>query len=303
MKKDHYLSRINIIILVIIFSICSIITTLLITNKRAMTSEDSKPGFLEVTDVKDITNNGTKYKVESLDETYNKNNLLISKQKYEPKQENIFKTDDDEFDYFGNCFYPQISGLKNSLIQEKINKELKALTIDTEFYTEFTVNSNFGNTLSITISKLVDKDSFENTYLNYNLTTGKQLALKDLFIKKANLNYILSSSIYNSLAESIANIGLTDAAEFSNLHEITAEYLNKYNDGEKVNFYFTSRFVYIVMDNSSEAVKKLNLDDSSLYIDMQEYYDQVAIYKKYLTEKTIFDDSFTETEKNIKVFN
>ena len=303
MKKDHYLSRINIIILVIIFSICSIITTLLITNKRAMTSEDSKPGFLEVTDVKDITNNGTKYRVESLDETYNKNNLLISKQKYEPKQENIFKTDDDEFDYFGNCFYPQISGLKNSLIQEKINKELKALTIDTEFYTEFTVNSNFGNTLSITISKLVDKDSFENTYLNYNLTTGKQLALKDLFIKKANLNYILSSSIYNSLAESIANIGLTDAAEFSNLHEITAEYLNKYNDGEKVNFYFTSRFVYIVMDNSSEAVKKLNLDDSSLYIDMQEYYDQVAIYKKYLTEKTIFDDSFTETEKNIKVFN
>ena len=303
MKKDHYLSRINIIILVIIFSICSIITTLLITNKRAMTSEDSKPGFLEVTDVKDITNNGTKYRVESLDETYNKNNLLISKQKYEPKQENIFKTDDDEFDYFGNCFYPQISGLKNSLIQEKINKELKALTIDTEFYTEFTVNSNFGNTLSITISKLVDKDSFENTYLNYNLTTGKQLALKDLFIKKANLNYILSSSIYNSLAESIANIGLTDAAEFSNLHEITAEYLNKYNDGEKVDFYFTSRFVYIVMDNSSEAVKKLNLDDSSLYIDMQEYYDQVAIYKKYLTEKTIFDDSFTETEKNIKVFN
>ena len=303
MKKDHYLSRINIIILVIIFSICSIITTLLITNKRAMTSEDSKPGFLEVTDVKDITNNGTKYRVESLDETYNKNNLLISKQKYEPKQENIFKTDDDEFDYFGNCFYPQISGLKNSLIQEKINKELKALTIDTEFYTEFTVNSNFGNTLSITISKLVDKDSFENTYLNYNLTTGKQLALKDLFIKKANLNYILSSSIYNSLAESIAKIGLTDAAEFSNLHEITAEYLNKYNDGEKVDFYFTSRFVYIVMDNPSEAVKKLNLDDSSLYIDMQEYYDQVAIYKKYLTEKTIFDDSFTETEKNIKVFN
>ena len=303
MKKDHYLSRINIIILVIIFSICSIITTLLITNKRAMTSEDSKPGFLEVTDVKDITNNGTKYRVESLDETYNKNNLLISKQKYEPKQENIFKTDDDEFDYFGNCFYPQISGLKNSLIQEKINKELKALTIDTEFYTEFTVNSNFGNTLSITISKLVDKDSFENSYLNYNLTTGKQLALKDLFIKKANLNYILSSSIYNSLAESIANIGLTDAAEFSNLHEITAEYLNKYNDGEKVDFYFTSRFVYIVMDNSSEAVKKLNLDNSSLYIDMQKYFDQVAIYKKYLTEKTIFDDSFTETEKNIKVFN
>ena len=303
MKKDHYLSRINIIILVIIFSICSIITTLLITNKRAMTSEDSKPGFLEVTDVKDITNNGTKYRVESLDETYNKNNLLISKQKYEPKQENIFKTDDDEFDYFGNCFYPQISGLKNSLIQEKINKELKALTIDTEFYTEFNVNSNFGNTLSITISKLVDKDSFENTYLNYNLTTGKQLALKDLFIKKANLNYILSSSIYNSLAESIAKIGLTDAAEFSNLHEITAEYLNKYNDGEKVDFYFTSRFVYIVMDNSSEAVKKLNLDNSSLYIDMQKYFDQVAIYKKYLTEKTIFDDSFTETEKNIKVFN
>ena len=87
------------------------------------------------------------------------------------------------------------------------------------------------------------------------------------------------------------------------INEITAEYLNKYNDGEKVDFYFTSRFVYIVMDNSSEAVKKLNLDDSSLYIDMQEYYDQVAIYKKYLTEKTIFDDSFTETEKNIKVFN
>ena len=303
MKKDHYLSRINIIILVIIFSICSIITTLLITNKRAMTSEDSKPGFLEVTDVKDITNNGTKYRVESLDETYNKNNLLISKQKYEPKQENIFKTDDDEFDYFGNCFYPQISGLKNSLIQERINKELKSLTIDTGFYTEFTVSSNFGNTLSITISKLVDKDSFENSYLNYNLTTGKQLALKDLFIKKANLNYILSSSIYNSLAESIAKIGLTDAAEFSNLHEITAEYLNKYNDGEKVDFYFTSRFVYIVMDNSSEAVKKLNLDNSSLYIDMQKYFDQVAIYKKYLTEKTIFDDSFTETEKNIKVFN
>lgn len=303
MKKDPYLSRINIIILVIIFSICSIITTLLITNKRAMTSEDSKPGFLEVTEVKDITNNGTKYRVESLDETYDKNNLLISKQKYEPKQENIFKTDDDEFDYFGNCFYPQISGLKNSLIQEKINKELKALTIDTEFYTEFIVNSNFGNTLSITISKLVDKDSFENTYLNYNLTTGKQLALKDLFIKKANLNYILSSSIYNSLAESIANIGLTDAAEFSNLHEITAEYLNKYNDGEKVDFYFTSRFVYIIMDNSSQAIEKFNLDDSSLYIDMQEYYDQVAIYKKYLTEKTIFDDSFTETEKNIKVFN
>ena len=57
------------------------------------------------------------------------------------------------------------------------------------------------------------------------------------------------------------------------------------------------------MDNSSEAVKKLNLNNSSLYIDMQKYFDQVAIYKKYLTEKTIFDDSFTETEKNIKVFN
>jgi hypothetical protein len=57
------------------------------------------------------------------------------------------------------------------------------------------------------------------------------------------------------------------------------------------------------MDNSSEAVEKLNLNNSSLYIDMQKYFDQVAIYKKYLTEKTIFDDSFTETEKNIKVFN
>ena len=275
MKKDHYLSKINIIILVIIFSICSIITTILITNKRAMTSEDSKPGFLEVTEVKDITNNGTKYRVESLDETYDNNNLLISKQKYEPNQENIFKTDDDNFDYLDNCLYTQISGLKNPLIQD----------------------------ISITISKLVGTDSFENTYLNYNLTTGKQIALKDLFIKKSNLNYILSSSIYNSLTEAVAKKGLTDASEFSSLHELTAEYLNKYNDGEKIDFYFTSRYIFIIMDNSSEAIEKLNLDDSSLYIDMQKYYDQIAIYKKYLTEKSIFDDSFTDSDKNIKVFN
>lgn len=303
MKKDHYLSKINIIVLVIIFSICSIITTILITNKRAMTSEDSKPGFLEVTEVKDITNNGTKYRVESLDETYDNNNLLISKQKYEPNQENIFKTDDDNFDYLDNCFYPQISGLKNPLIQDRINKELKSFSADTGFYTKFSINSNFGNTLSITISKLVGKDDFENTYLNYNLTTGKQIALKDLFIKKSNLNYILSSSIYNSLTEAVAKTGLTDASEFSSLHELTAEYLNKYNDGEKIDFYFTSRYIFIIMDNSSEALEKLNLDDSSLYIDMQKYYDQIAIYKKYLTEKSIFDDSFTDSDKNIKVFN
>lgn len=303
MRKDLYLSRLNIIILTLIAIISITVTTILIVNKRSLLSSDSKPSLFEVSDVRDITNEGTEFGLTSLEDTYNNNDLHVTEESYTPNDENIFKADDDNFDYKQNSKYFQISGLKNQSIQDKINKEIKKYTADTTFYTKSTINANFSNVLSITISKLVDINKYDNINLNYDLTTGKQIPFKNLFVKGANLNYIMSSSIYDSLIENLSKKGITDVKEFSYLHEMSADYVNRFNDGENVYYYFNSNNIYFTM-KSNDKIKDL-LDQDNIYfkIDMKDYYEQIAIFNRYITEKTIFDDSYASDSKNLIVFN
>ena len=166
------------IIGLIIFTIVAVSTTaILIIEKNK--PENITPDIPKENSEKEI---GTKR-----NQKYNQNDLEI-----------IRKNVDGIVEY--NSI--RISGLKNKEIENKINNEiaqteeefvnlLSNFETDKHRYINEYVAANFSNILSISMeaSSYGSSDSIEKKkYLNYDLTTGNKIELKDLFLPNADID-------------------------------------------------------------------------------------------------------------------
>ena len=126
--------------------------------------------------------------------TYNENDLLIN---------DLLETYSGE-----EIKIPQIEGLKNKQIEEKINQDIYSRCLNyieknatkfvafSQMYTSYDVMSNFSNIISINYYMNVNT----HLHLNYNLFTGERLKLEDIFVKDADILEIVRDAYRERLS-------------------------------------------------------------------------------------------------------
>lgn len=271
------------VIFVIIFCIICMSTTLgLILYKNIEIDQDSikDSNIANVEETK-----GKEEKGIDLKGTYNQNDLTIQEKK--ATKENI------------EINYCQIYGLKNKIIQDKINKELETVALN--FYREKVKDlnevisvsvdminiGNFANTLSFEVAYVAkiddDADGFYQDYkgLNYDLVTGEEITIDKLFTINAPIKDILRKSAYynliqNNLEDNLA--GNFVVADYGEIEDDIEMFINDYEKGKIKNFNFSPKCIYIYHGK-----------DNIITIDMKKYADYICIYNRYLTEESIFE--------------
>lgn len=270
------------VIFVSIFSIiCLTITTILIIYKNIDIEEKDQNGIEQNTenklqkDIAGIDLNGT----------YDQNDLTISEKKATREKVEIR--------------YLQIYGLKDKIIQDKINKELEqeALNFYKEQITDLdkvinvSVNmseyANFANTLSLEVSYMakVDDDG-DGCYqgrksLNYDLTTGEKITIDKMFTSDAPIKEILRKSAYYSFIREKAEDSLSGdliISDYGDIEDQIALFINTYEKNKIKGFIFTPKVIEIWNDEYED-----------ICIDMEDFSDYIAIYNRYLTQETIFE--------------
>ncbi|MGN1298518.1 MAG: hypothetical protein ACI4UE_00825 [Candidatus Scatovivens sp.] len=136
-------------------------------------------------------------------------------------------------------------------------------------------------------------NEWKNEYkgLNYNLTTGEYLEFEDLFTNTASIKNIVSQSSYTSLAskyldEEYINTNTLetdmDTVKNPNLEEETFRIVNNYISGKKFEFYFSSNYIYLIDDENVIEIK------------MADFYEDIAIYNRFLSKTEIFENKSTK---------
>ena len=217
--------------------------------------------------------------------TYNQNDLTIQEKR--ATKENV------EISYF------QIYGLKDKIIQDNINKELESVALN--FYREkikdlnevinvsvsMTNTGNFANAISFKVEYIAkiddDADGFyqDSKGINYNLTTGEEIAIGELFTSDAPIEDILRKSSYYSLIPNNLEDNLSGdfvVADYGDIEDDIAIFIDQYKKGKINGFYFSPKYIYIYYG-----------ENNIITINMKEYADYIAIYNRYLTYETIFE--------------
>ena len=309
-------------IFIICFAVVSIaVTTSAILYSRAKNntkiSNSSNINSSEKT--KNVTPDGLEIK--SLNDTYDLNDILITNQKYNYGKS--IKKENNTTYYVWNGNYIKISGLKNKTIEDSINNKIKETSMNLVvkeatpkdeygYKIDCICNSNFSNVLSITFYNSYYKynDKSYITSLNFNLTTGEEIKFSDLFTNTASLKHIIVQSAYTNIAmenaysenatksesetKSTSTNQLTygvdmSGIDYSNIEEKMFEIINDYYSGSEIMFYFTPKSIIF------------RIDEVTISIKMQDFYQDIAIYNRYASNTSIYDGTYN-AEKNVVVF-
>lgn len=292
----------NRIIFILVFCIIAIaITWYLIQNHTTNMVPQNSIEMPEVKNEVEATTNIKSTKQEktiNLDDTYALNKL---------------KTIFCKEDYRGlEIQYYQIDGLKDGVIEDKINQHLKndlqdlideAIMQDKinkkNFDVFAVVNSNFANTLSITyhvssyrpVDGKEEQEELLDDYIaeNFDLTTGERIKLNDLFTEDTKAMDIFTANVYNEMISNETDLEPVND-EIESLHVVD------YNDIEETMLYLAMCF------NEGKDIK-FAFDEQKIIL--SEYYacmyyedmaDKIVIYDQYKTDDSIFDGTYEALE-------
>lgn len=216
--------------------------------------------------------------------------------------------------------YIQIDGLRNIDVQNKINNEIKSVALSQYEKGELKNNNleyayvnayrmgDFANVLSVRVSKDAYGAEAENqTYkfigLNFDLSTGEQISFWDLFTNDANLKSIISQSAYMTFARQYLGY-YPDSSEDDDF-----DYFNWDGDMNDIDYSeMEDRVLKVMQDFDKNASYPFCFDEKNIFvningeeiiINMRDFYNQIAIYNRYLTEENLFN---TESTNDIYVF-
>lgn len=207
-------------------------------------------------------------------------------------------------DYYPRFNYIKISGLKDTAVEDKINKTIKdqfdAYYNDTNYVPKYVgsaaknvklvcgsvearVYANVNNILSVRVSAYYETKDYsvgynEVTTFNFNLKDGSLLKLEDLFDKKSDGFEYLNSQVAKEV--SVDN-------EFDWLENglILAGVFKGIKDDQKFLLDETTGSVVLVFDyNTPEFYIQSYSRD--VYISLQGYTD----YEKFMTKDSLFND-------------
>ncbi len=197
--------------------------------------------------------------------TYDQNDLIL---------EQVMLTD-----YGEDVSVLQIKGLKDTAVEQAINAEILAhaksllAQLGEVNYTDYYASANFANVLSLTYY-MGGSEKYLNGNLNFDLTTGRQLRLQDLFYEDADLLSLVRHAFYETLAQQNAWGGGEGPAspDENRLYRLVTKFFADPNP----QFYFSPTRLYFSQDDVSASVKFI------------EIAEDVAIYEKFLTEESLF---------------
>ena len=215
--------------------------------------------------------------------------------------------------------YVQISGLKDRNVQARINQAIKDKVdelkedclplvndenIDT-IWIDASIWGSFADVVSIRLEKYIHYNENEEEYyyddyecgLNFSLSTGDEIKFKDLFWEDSPIKTILSQSTYRELARNYAFESDIpewdmdfDKIDYSAVESKVYNFMYKYNKNPDIEFYFTTSEIYVPYDKTTR-----------IPIDMADFYEYIAIYSKYLSNKNLYED--TDKQKEFYVFS
>ena len=201
--------------------------------------------------------------------TYDENDLVIRTQL-------AFREDDVEIKI------PQLDGLKNTEIQEKINQDIfnRIGKLLREYplagYGEYYVRGNFANVVSICFYT-GDGDRYDQLFLNYNLVNGERLTLEDLFLKDADIIQCVRSAFYDMLAlrdtyDMEGNFNEMVSPDENEVYKLVKGYMNS----EEQEFAFSPAEIFFYYE------------DYVATLSMLEVAEQIAVYSRFATEESLF---------------
>lgn len=239
----------------------------------------------------------------SLTDKYYINNIKIeNKQEYSG---DIVGYNEDTPLYKVSINYPEISGLNDKKIEQKINTEIKNQIKNLRNNDEFTekeidstyisadVMGNFADVLSISIYKsnfLKNNDvTFKYIGLNFRLDTGEKLDFKDLFTEDASIKNIVSQSAYKSLAiqyvskqEDFDMYRNMEEIDYSEVENKVYKFMNRYNQNSEFEYYFNESLIYVYQKNDF------------ITIDMVDFYKYINIYNLVKTNRSLYNSGNKE---------
>ena len=177
---------------------------------------------------------------------------------------------------------PQLDGLKDLEVQAKINQDIynRIGAVLREYplanYGDYYVRGNFANVLSISFH-IGDGNKYEQLMLNYNLVTGEQLVLEDLFLEDADITQCIRSSFYDMLAlnnmyDMEGSFNATVSPDENEVYKLVKGYISS----EEQKFMFTPAEIYFYYGDYVATLRMIDVAD------------QIAVYSRFETEESIF---------------
>ena len=223
--------------------------------------------------------------------TYNQNQLKV--EYYYSVNGKIKKEDElseDEIDEISEDYvsaaYIQINGLKNKNVENKINNEIKAkyTELSKKYKTiQMQETGNFADMLSIYIEAADSDEEYKQYGLNFRLDTGEHIKFEDLFINSAPIKNILTTAAQKRLAmsmgaEQIDTIANAKDVDYTNLENKLFEMMQHYEHDEEKQFYISPDEINIMLDSPTVTIKLFDI------------YDQIAMYKRYLSPVSLYEN-------------
>lgn len=208
---------------------------------------------------------------------------------------------------FGGAEYVQIYGLLDKNIEKNINKRLKDTAKKLKEGNKKTysnITANFSNVLSVDIN---NEDNKRET-INIDLASGKDIPIEDVFVSSAPLNSFIMEGVFESLAWSKLNADYEkfdgmldlDKVDTSNYEDIALQIVNSFKaKKENISYIISNSGVRIYGLTASNV--NFSDFDGGIYINFIDHKEDIAIYKRYLTNKSIYE-SDNISEKGIVVF-
>lgn len=181
---------------------------------------------------------------------------------------------------------PQLKGLKNTEIQQKINTDIynRAMLLASKHpvinYANYYTYASFANVISISFNVGFDESPYtEFDYFNYNLVDGSPLKLEDLFMKDTDLLEIVRPAFYNSMAI-YGNYDMETQLSSPDENKVYKT-VKGYMESEDKRFAFSPSGIFLYAGNDMAEIKMLD------------YADSICIYSKFLTDESIFTGEYT----------
>ncbi len=282
------------ILALIIITAISIFITIRYIDKINSASSVAENNYVD----NKIKAEDAKFALNSYSETYNENDLVVKE--YIDNNGKIVENNSEERITEGQRkSFIQIEGLKDKNIQDIVNNKLKdtAYSMGSNLAIESNVTANFSNIISVTISSYDNYELKECKVLNIDLNSGEEIPFEKVFVSNASVNSILSDGLYKILAwdvrsqntnqdnwEDDFDISKYDISDFESKEIILAKRYEKLNGNIKYSISFSGLTIYDLLDGLTQ-----NSYMNTIEIDFVDHLEDVAIFKRYLTQDSIFE--------------
>ena len=128
---------------------------------------------------------------------------------------------------------------------------------------------------------------YETEYIR--LDNAREVTFREIFTKDADLNYIIAQSAYDSIIGSHKYVQSDHEYEFD-LDMDKIDYAKIENDVIRIVNYFKRNMNSIMFHLSERYIYFTVNDEQYLTIDMMKHIDSIAIYSRFMTNESLFEN-------------